>query len=688
MENEPKEDTKIRKVRSENKENFISNAKTGHGKVVGKHKCFQERTMLNNKDLNIGVAVASNVNDAEVLKPHDTNSNNHKQGNLRDSLNQAHDRTPDPAETSLVRKEVPQSYVEAIKQLNTLQSNIKALKESKVRRSSAETREVQVNQVLQYLGHLNVTLDDIKKLNVIHISGTKGKGSTSAYTESILRSHGFTTGFFSSPHLIEVRERIKLNGHPISYDTFTHYFWTVYNALHAKRSHPNDMPAYFKFLTVMSYYMFVKEKPDVCVVEVGIGGLYDNTNIVPNTAVVGITSLGYDHLSVLGNTIEEIAAQKAGIMKPDCMAVTAVGQRDPCKRVLLDKANAVNCVLLEAPSILHYNWRGQEVEDDWKNTIQSINISLAIQLAYLWMFKMNKSAELKAVIDKFLADMRHSHTASPHKHEASTSLPVAPHFDIDPKTYRGIKECVWPGRIQVVHKNHFTYFLDGAHTSDSIELCSQWFQRKSEAEAKASLRGSQSPEANTKHIQRILVFNVTGERDSGTLLPPLLKSNSFDYILVTPNVLSNSSTPDLQYGGNRTVDRYGVDINEKNSLSRKPDTTNHKSSDAMAGHATDSASQTRLGPDSTDSIRANTWLGSVDSMNLTNTHTDKMSGVEKIASVARSMTSDRCKVVAFTNVLDTYNFKYSLDPNKKYHVLVTGSLHLVGAFLNVLSNYD
>lgn len=601
---------------------------------------------------------------------------------------------------------IPQAYVDAIKQLNTLQSNVKALKEARAARDPAETKFFQVDQVLHYLSLLNVTADDISKLHFIHISGTKGKGSTSAYCESILRAHGFSTGFFSSPHLIEVRERIKLNGQPVSYDLFTRYFWTVYKALHASRAHPDDMPGYFKFLSVMSFYMFVKERPDVCIMEVGIGGLYDNTNIIPNTDVVGITSLGLDHTAVLGDTMEAIAHQKAGIMKPGCFAVTAAQQKDKCKRVLLDRSRQTECYLLEAPGILQYDWRGQALDEDWKSTVQSINISLAIQLAYLWMFRMNKAGEWKTAIEKFLAgvssqqrrfiqcesnanradqkrrDPNHVETLG----QTNVSLPVGLTFEIDPCTYRGIRDCVWPGRVQVIRKSNMKYFLDGAHTSDSIDLCSQWFRRKSEEEisrnertesnrlADSQLKGSdhlkQSSLSDTtsihhkeslsqnRTVHRILVFNVTGDRDPASLLPPLIQHNRFDYILVTPILLTNDKSPDIQYGGPRT----------------NPINSN------FAGMCHRSTVTDRIRPSS---------LNTVDSTNNTLSCADKLTGVQKIASVASALSAHaRTQVVVLDNVLDTYNFRRRLDPSKEYHVLVTGSLHLVGAFLNVLTNYE
>ncbi|VDO21582.1 unnamed protein product [Brugia timori] len=126
-------------------------------------------------------------------------------------------------------------------------------------------------------------LEEIDRLNVIHVSGTKGKGSTCAFTESILRQFGFKTGFYSSPHLVHVRERIRINGDPLSEEDFVKYFEHIYSLLEKAVEESNKtvtMPSYFKFLTVMAFHVFIEEKVDVAIVEVGIGGEHDCTNII------------------------------------------------------------------------------------------------------------------------------------------------------------------------------------------------------------------------------------------------------------------------------------------------------------------------------------------------------------------------------------------------------------------------
>lgn len=159
------------------------------------------------------------------------------------------------------------------------------------------------------------------KLNIIHVAGTKGKGSTCSYVDSILaqyrKSHGVprAVGLFTSPHLISVRERIRINSSPISAALFSKYFFEVWDALQNGPSEPIPPPLYFKYLTLLSFHVFLREKVDTAIYEVGVGGEYDATNIADHPAVTGITTLGIDHVKTLGESLKEIAWHKAGIQK-------------------------------------------------------------------------------------------------------------------------------------------------------------------------------------------------------------------------------------------------------------------------------------------------------------------------------------------------------------------------------------
>lgn len=142
--------------------------------------------------------------------------------------------------------------------------------------------------------------EPIKQMKVIHVAGTKGKGSTCSFTESILRNCGFHTGLFTSPHLIDVRERFRLDGVDICEEKFLAYFWWCFDRFKERVTDEVPMPNYFRFLALLAFKIFAAEQVDVAILEVGLGGKYDATNVVENPVVCGISSLGYDHMEILG----------------------------------------------------------------------------------------------------------------------------------------------------------------------------------------------------------------------------------------------------------------------------------------------------------------------------------------------------------------------------------------------------
>ena len=146
-------------------------------------------------------------------------------------------------------------YAEAIKALNGLQTNSAVLEKVRVREEPSN----KVEHVRQCLEATGISNEELSGLKVIHVSGTKGKGSTCAFTESILRHHGLKTGFYSSPHLVSVTERIRINGQPLSQVAFADHFWKVYNRV-VKDKPEDKRPAYFKFLTILAFNVFIKEK--------------------------------------------------------------------------------------------------------------------------------------------------------------------------------------------------------------------------------------------------------------------------------------------------------------------------------------------------------------------------------------------------------------------------------------------
>lgn len=180
-------------------------------------------------------------------------------------------------------------------------------------------------------------LDRVKRLfdeapgvleqDFIHVAGTNGKGSVCAVLSAVLRRAGFKTGLFISPYITDFRERIQINNEMISKEELAEavtFFKPILERLNAE----GVVITEFEFLTVLSFWIFKRNKCDIVVCEVGMGGLLDSTNLIPSPLCSVITRIDLDHTAVLGNTIEAIAAQKAGIIKPGCVTVTAAQRRE------------------------------------------------------------------------------------------------------------------------------------------------------------------------------------------------------------------------------------------------------------------------------------------------------------------------------------------------------------------------
>ncbi|KAF5299332.1 hypothetical protein FQA39_LY02505 [Lamprigera yunnana] len=392
-------------------------------------------------------------------------------------------------------------YENSIKALNSLQSNAQYLKVAqKQRLSHSEEYYKSIVQTQKFLIRSEVTLEMLDTLPVIHVTGTKGKGTTCAMSESILRHYGLKTGFYSSPHLVEVRERIRINGEPLDKATFSKHFWQVYNKLEKEKAFSHDMPMYFQFLTILAFKVFLIEKVDVAIIEVGIGGEYDSTNILRNVPVAGITSLGLDHTTMLGNTLENIAWHKSGIMKPNSHVFT-VSQTCSVLKVLTDRSIEKQ-VSRTFTTQLNSNCTFQSsltVVKPYKNLtipktihqpvhVYELNLSLALAVCEAWM-KMTKWPNFHSV--KFI--------------------------DSD-LTKLAVEKCKWPGRYQILRRFNNQFYLDGAHTFESLQICVEWFKN-------ATSNSSQS---------KVLIFNVSGERDSKMLIAQLQQCN-FEKVYFVPN---------------------------------------------------------------------------------------------------------------------------------------------------------
>ena len=182
-----------------------------------------------------------------------------------------------------------------------------------------------------------------EKIRCIHIGGTNGKGSTSNMLASVLQESGYNVGLYNSPHLIDFTERIKVNGKNCDKQF-------VYDFILKLKKLPQDIrPSFFEFTTIMAFEYFFRKKVDFAIIEVGLGGRLDSTNII-TPLVCAITNVQLDHQNILGDTIEEIAAEKAGIIKPEIPVVSG-DENMVVKNIIKAKAEKEHSQLIDATKI-------------------------------------------------------------------------------------------------------------------------------------------------------------------------------------------------------------------------------------------------------------------------------------------------------------------------------------------------
>ncbi|KAI1378820.1 FolC bifunctional protein [Hypoxylon crocopeplum] len=404
------------------------------------------------------------------------------------------------------------TYNDAIDALNSLQTPyviVEARRKAGIRPDATSIAEMQV-----YLRRIGYNLSDLDRLNILHVAGTKGKGSTCAFAASILsqyqKSHSIPRriGLFTSPHLIAVRERIRINGAPVSADVFARYFFEVWDKLgEAEETEGQKVvdqrlgipmpprPVYSRYLTLMSYHLFLQEGIDVAVYETGIGGEFDATNIVEHPVASGISSLGIDHVFALGDTVEKIAWHKAGIMKTGSAAFT-IEQVPDAAKVLQDRAREkdVSLKVLGVDSRL----KGVDVRPD--ALFQKKNASLGIALA-------------------------------------ETALQnIDPSFTPDPSALSkefvdGLEQVVWRGRCEVKVEGPIIWHVDGAHTPDSLKMATRWY----------------AGECEKRTGPKALIFNQQGRDEAVNFLKGIISTlksqgqGSFEHVVFCTNVTYSST---------------------------------------------------------------------------------------------------------------------------------------------------
>jgi dihydrofolate synthase/folylpolyglutamate synthase len=276
----------------------------------------------------------------------------------------------------------------------------------------------------------------------VHIAGTNGKGSTAAFLESILRHSGFRTGLNTSPHLEKINERLRINGEEISDDAFAETFTRIHVLIEELlaagklRAHPT----YFECVTAMAFEYFARERVDFGVFEVGLGGRLDATNII-SPAVSVITRIDFDHESFLGHSLREIAAEKAGILKPGVPVVLAE-QRPEAREVILARAEQLGCSVIETTQAFCID------RESMQNGSARARVT---ETASATSFEIAPSLPGHFQLQNALAAV------------AAARLLNARGIRIsDDAIVQGVASAVWPGRLEKLQSRPDVY-LDGAH---------------------------------------------------------------------------------------------------------------------------------------------------------------------------------------------------------------------------------
>jgi dihydrofolate synthase/folylpolyglutamate synthase len=295
-----------------------------------------------------------------------------------------------------------------------------------------------VRRLLETLGNPQ------ESLPMVHIAGTNGKGSVTAMLGSILKSAGYRTGSFISPHLIHVRERIAINGNPILPDDFQAETAALKEHLERLGWPREDWPTYFEFLNVMAYQYFRHQNVDITLFETGLGGRLDSTNVVRQPNLTVITTIGMDHMQHLGDTAEKIAAEKAGILKAGVPLVLGDSMPEEARQVILQSASA-----LEAP-VFEMTGGAFEVGADSSPTaglmLRHIDSGQSYRLGLLGPYQKDNLA----IVLGCVAQLREQG------------------FAISEDAAReGLAHARWPVRFQYFKAEHI--LLDGSHNPDGFQ---------------------------------------------------------------------------------------------------------------------------------------------------------------------------------------------------------------------------
>ncbi len=345
----------------------------------------------------------------------------------------------------------------------------------------------------------------------IHVAGTKGKGSTCAMTASMLEACGYKVGLYTSPHLTDIRERIQVNGHMISHGDFARLAKMVEPIVMKMK----PMPTYFDVVTAIGLKYFAEQGVNYAVLETGLGGRLDSTNVV-TPEVAAITSISKDHMAQLGNTLEKIAEEKAGIFKPGVAAVTVL--QDPgVEAVLKRAAEKVGCPLDIAGKTIEFSYRFESTRPLGPQNRVCLSTPYS-KYEHLLVPLMGEHQAINCGLALSIIDRLKAKGVSIN----------------DARLIEGLAKTHIPGRMEVLNTTP-RIVLDGAHNASSID---------------AAMR------AIGQHVpydSLIVIFGCCGDKDVSGMLEKI--SNGADKVIFTH--VDNIRSADPEELASRYTELYG-----------------------------------------------------------------------------------------------------------------------------------
>lgn len=339
-----------------------------------------------------------------------------------------------------------------------------------------------------------------KELQCIHIAGTNGKGSLAAMTSSILTAAGYKTGLTISPYVVDFRERFQIDGEMIPPRTLANLTEKVLDAIDVIEAEGGEKPVEFEAVTALAFLWFAREKCDLVVLETGLGGRCDATNVVPHKLVAAITKIGYDHMEVLGDTLDKIAAEKAGIIKEGTVVVNYPDQPAEAMGPILTAAAEAHTSIITPDKDDLTLLRGKRLEN---------RIDYGGYRAALGLPGTHQANHAAMAVEIALALWREFG------------------YDIsDDAILQGLADARMPARIEVLRR-HPLLLLDGCHNPDGAKMLAATLTR---ADFEENLVG---------------VLGVLADKDYKDMLSDLAPCFAKVYT-VTPNCPRALSAEELQ----------------------------------------------------------------------------------------------------------------------------------------------